>query len=69
MTVRLHLITRVEYVLDYPDTFIRLDLQHFELAAITDIDEGQVVVADVHGERHVHEKAPLHGVGSWCQHG
>ena len=44
MLVGIHLVAVLEYVLDDPEPLGGLDLEHLELAAIADVDEGKVIV-------------------------
>jgi hypothetical protein len=37
----------LEHVLDDPKAFAFFDLEHFELVAVTDVDERQVIGAEV----------------------
>ena len=45
----LHFIAGLEYVLDDPQPFAQFDLKNAQLAAVADIDKGQVIGAKVYG--------------------
>src|SRR5207253_2411204 len=59
--VALHLVAGLEDVLDDPETLGLLHLDHLQAAAVTDVDERQVIGTDVDGTRrfgHGHGAVP-----------
>ncbi len=47
MAVLLHRVAGLEDVLDDPEAFLLVDVDHLELVAVADLDEGQVGGAEV----------------------